>query len=167
MKAFPNKFYRSYQNSFIKNIKIILTNNGLFIFEEPYLGSMYRKTSYDQIYDEHIYMFSASSIQKIYKSYDMTLVDAIPQNTHGGSMRYVIGRRGNISNRLKKILYREKKENINNIRGCFKFKKNVENSKKKLIHKLLSMKKKNQKICGYGATSKSTTILNYCNINNL
>ncbi len=152
------------QNNLIKNIKKILTKNGLFIFEEPYLGSMYRKTSYDQIYDEHIYMFSASSVQKIYKSYEMTLVDAIPQNTHGGSMRYIVGRRGNISNRLKKILYREKKENINNITGCYKFKKNVENSKKKLIHKLLSMKKKNQKICGYGATSKSTTILNYCNI---
>ena len=152
------------QNNLIKNIKKILTKNGLFIFEEPYLGSMYKKTSYDQIYDEHIYMFSASSIQKIYKIYEMTLIDAIPQNTHGGSMRYIVGRRGNISNRLKKILYREKKENINNIRGCYKFKKNVENSKKKLIHKLLSMKKKNQKICGYGATSKSTTILNYCNI---
>ena len=103
------------------------------------------ETSYDQIYDEHIYMFSASSIQKIYKNYEMTLIDAIPQNTHGGSMRYIVGRRGNISNRLKKILYREKKENINNLRGCYKFKKNVENSKKKLIHKLLNMKKKIKK----------------------
>ncbi len=26
------------------------------------------------------------------------------------------------------------------------------------------MKKQNKKICGYGATSKSTTILNYCKI---
>ncbi len=152
------------QNELIKNIKKILNQNGLFIFEEPYLGSMYKKTSYDQIYDEHIYMFSASSIQKIYKSYDMALIDAIPQNTHGGSMRYIVGRKGKISARLQKILYREKKENINNIKGCYRFKKNVENSKKKLINRLLSMKKKNQKICGYGATSKSTTILNYCNI---
>lgn len=152
------------QNRLIKNVKKILSKNGLFIFEEPYLGSMYKKTSYDQIYDEHIYMFSASSVQKIYKNYEMTLIDAIPQNTHGGSMRYIIGREGETSSRLKKILYREKKENINNIKGCYRFKKNVENSKKKLINKLIGMKKKNQKICGYGATSKSTTILNYCNI---
>tara|TARA_B100000035_G_C20527668_1_gene348202 strand:- start:160 stop:504 length:345 start_codon:yes stop_codon:yes gene_type:complete len=44
------------------------------------------------------------------------------------------------------------------------FKKNVENSKEKLIKKLRKMKNKNLKICGYGATSKSTTILNYCRI---
>ena len=32
------------------------------------------------------------------------------------------------------------------------------------MKKLLKMKKNNLKICGYGATSKSTTILNYCKI---
>ena len=46
------------QNNLIKNIKKILSEDGVFIFEEPYLGSMYKKTSYDQIYDEHVYMFS-------------------------------------------------------------------------------------------------------------
>ena len=40
-----------------------------FIFEEPYLGSMFKKVSYDQIYDEHIYMFSASSVSKIFELY--------------------------------------------------------------------------------------------------
>ena len=43
--------------------------NGAFIFEEPYLGSMFQKVSYDQIYDEHIYIFSASSVEKIFKLY--------------------------------------------------------------------------------------------------
>ena len=49
----------------IKGVDYLLNADGLFIFEEPYLGSMYEKTSYDQIYDEHIYMFSASSVKKI------------------------------------------------------------------------------------------------------
>ena len=44
---------------------------------------MYKKISYDQIYDEHIYMFSLSSIDKIYKMFGFELIDAIPQNTHG------------------------------------------------------------------------------------
>ena len=58
----------------------------------------------------------------------------------------------------------EKKENIDNFKGCLKFKKNVEKSKKDLMYKILKIKKKNGAICGYGATSKSTTILNYCKI---
>ena len=81
----------------IKAIDKILSKKGVLILEEPYLGSMYKKTSYDQIYDEHIYMFSLHSIQKIYEKFGFELIDAIPQKTHGGSMRYILKR--------KKILF--------------------------------------------------------------
>ena len=54
---------------------------------------MYKKVSYDQIYDEHIYMFSLASIEKIYKLFNFQLIDALPQSTHGGSMRYILKRK--------------------------------------------------------------------------
>ena len=57
---------------------------------------MFSKVSYDQIYDEHIFMFSVSSIKKIFHLFDFELIDALPQITHGGSMRYVVGRKKNI-----------------------------------------------------------------------
>ena len=154
------------QNNLIKNIKNILDDDGMFVFEEPYLGAMYKKVSYDQIYDEHIYMFSASSVKRIYEKHNLMLVDAIPQNTHGGSMRYIIKKNLNqkITSRLKKILHNEKRENIDSFKGCLIFKSNVEKSKKKLVDMILKIKSKKLKICGYGATSKSTTILNYCKI---
>ena len=152
--------------SLIKGIDFLLKEDGLFIFEEPYLGSMYEKVSYDQIYDEHIFMFSASSVKKIFDLFSFELIDAIPQKTHGGSMRYVVARKGKfkISINLSKILNKEKKNNIDNIKGCLKFKKGCEISKKKLIKKLKNYKKRKLKIAGYAATSKSTTILNYCKI---
>ena len=34
----------------------------------------------------------------------------------------------------------------------------------KIIKKIKAFKEEGKSICGYGATSKSTTILNYCNI---
>ncbi len=154
------------QDDLIKSMIKLLKNNGTIIFEEPYLGAMYNKISYDQLYDEHIFMFSASSISKLYNRYGLKLIDAIPQKTHGGSLRYIIQRNNKkkISNRLKKILSYEKKNYIDSYKGCVKFKNNVEKSKKRLITKLNLIKKKKFSICGYGATSKSTTILNYCNI---
>ncbi len=152
--------------SLIKGIDFLLKDDGLFIFEEPYLGSMYEKVSYDQIYDEHIFMFSASSVKKVFDLFGFELINAIPQKTHGGSMRYVVGRKGKfkISVSLNKILKNEKKNNIDNIKGCLKFKRGCEISKKKLINKLKNYKKRKFKIAGYAATSKSTTILNYCKI---
>lgn len=152
--------------SLIKGVDFLLKDDGLFIFEEPYLGSMYEKISYDQIYDEHIFMFSASSVKKIFELFGFELINAIPQKTHGGSMRYIVGRKGKFktSDELKKILKKEKRNNIDNIKGCLKFKKACEISKKKLIKKLKDYKKRKLKIAGYAATSKSTTILNYCKI---
>ena len=46
------------------------------------------------------------------------------------------------------------------------FKKRCEISKNKLIKKINDLKKNEKNIVGYAATSKSTTILNYCNIGN-
>ena len=145
----------------IKGIDLLLSKDGTFIFEEPYMGSMFKKVSY-----EHIYMFSVSSIEKIFNRYDFQLIDAIPQITHGGSMRYIIKRKNNniISNGMKKILESEKIKMIDSLESCLEFKKNCEKSKKNIIQKLDNLKNENKRISGYAATSKSTTILNYCQI---
>ncbi len=151
----------------IKGVDYLLGKKGLFIFEEPYLGSMYEKTSYDQIYDEHIFIFSVSSVMKIFKLYGFDLVNVVPQKTHGGSMRYVVGRSGEhiINKNVLKLLQKEKRKKIDSIDGCLRFKKKCEISKNKLRNKIHGILKKGKKIAGYAATSKSTTILNYCNIN--
>ena len=152
----------------IKGVDNLLTNKGLFIFEEPYLGSMYEKTSYDQIYDEHIYMFSATSIKKIFNLFNFELIDVLPQKTHGGSMRYIVGRQN--THKIKKSVFNqlnyEKKNFIDKMKGCLLFKKKCEKSKKELRKKIDKILKSGKKIAGYAATSKSTTILNYCGINN-
>ena len=152
----------------IKSVDKLLSKNGVFIFEEPYLGSMFEKTSYDQIYDEHIFMFSGSAIQKIFDLFDMELIDLIKQPTHGGSMRYIIARKGirQKKTNVQKILDLEKKNNLDNYNFCEKFKDNCENSKMKLKKLLNNYKSSGKKIAGYAATSKSTTVLNYCQIGN-
>ena len=115
----------------IKGVDNLLTKKGLFIFEEPYLGSMYEKTSYDQIYDEHIYMFSATSIKKIFNLFNFELIDILPQKTHGGSMRYIVGRQNTY--KIKKSVFNQlnyEKNFIDKMKGCLLFKKNVKNQKR-------------------------------------
>lgn len=155
-------------NDLIQSVDLMLNKKGIFVFEEPYLGSMFEKISYDQIYDEHIFIFSVTSVNKIFILFDMELIDVLPQTTHGGSMRYVIGRKNShkINSNVNKLLEKEKIGNLDNISSCKKFKENCETSKIKTRKILLKFKRNNYKIAGYAATSKSTTILNYCNIGN-
>ena len=155
-------------NDLIQSVDLMLNKKGIFVFEEPYLGSMFEKISYDQIYDEHIFIFSVTSVNKIFILFDMELIDVLPQTTHGGSMRYVIGRKNShkINSNVNKLLEKEKIKNLDNISSCEKFKESCEISKIKTRKNLLQFKRNNYKIAGYAATSKSTTILNYCNIGN-
>jgi SAM-dependent methyltransferase len=150
----------------IKGIDLCLKENGYLIFEDPYLGSMLDKVSYDQIYDEHIFIFSILSVEKIFNLFNFTLVDAIPLETHGGSMRYVVKKqyKAKQSHRLVLLKDKELKNNLDDFSTYKKFKNNCELSKKRFRNNLLKIKNKKQKIFGYGATSKSTTILNYCEI---
>ena len=100
------------------------------------------------------------------KNFNFELIDIFPQPTHGGSMRYVISRKNvhSINQRVAEGLLMENKNNLDNLKSCLEFKKNCEISKEKIIKKLKKFKNEGKKICGYAATSKSTTILNYCNL---
>ena len=131
----------------ISSVDLLLSKKGVFVFEEPYLDSMFSKVSYDQIYDEHIFMFSLTSIKNIFSLFDFDLIDALPQITHGGSMRYVVGRKNiyKISNFVKKQLDYEKKNNLDNLESCLKFKENCESSKKKNNYRTKENERKRKK----------------------
>ena len=80
--------------------------------------------------------------------------------------KYFICRKGKkkIEQSVTKHLQTEKKLELNKIKTFLNFKKNINNSKRQLRELLLNLKDKGKKIVGYGAPAKSTTILNYCEI---
>ena len=145
---------------------ILLKDNGYLIFEDPYLGDVLEKVSYDQIYDEHVYLFNCNAVQNVFKKYGLTLFDCKPLNTHGGSMRYYLKKsvEVNTSDALNYQLIKEDKIGIMDISSYEKFSSECEMSKIAFKEHLTKCKSNNEKVVGYGATSKSTTILNYCDI---
>ena len=150
-------------------INNILSDKGVLVIEDPSLSSVVKINSYDQFYDEHVYVFSALSMNNIVKDYQLRLFDAEKISNHGGSLRYFITKEKNLlktTSRLKKIINGEKKQGLNNFKTFKKFAKKVKKSKEKLVTLLSELKKKNKKIISYGATYKSTTVFNYCKINN-
>jgi methylation protein EvaC len=155
-----------YLHSVLDGIDVLMKENGIVMFEDPYLGDVIEKTSYDQIYDEHVFIFSVTSIKYLFEQHSMEVVDVEPQETHGGSMRYVIGRRGihPVSARVLEYLAREKAMGLDTVEVYDRFRKNCEASRDALVDLLTGLRESGKRIVGYAATSKSTTILNYCGI---
>jgi len=150
-----------------KAIEFSLSENGVLVIEDPSLSSVITNNSYDQFYDEHVYVFSALAMLNIAKKHNLRLFDIENISTHGGSLRYYICKNNSkykITKNLIKVIKYEKRKALNKISTFNFFSRRVKKSKKDLINLLSKLKKQNKKIISYGATYKSTTLFNYCNI---
>jgi len=150
-----------------KAISICLNRNGVFVFEDPYIGSVLKNNSYDQFYDEHVHVFSLIAISNLLKIHKLKIINTEILNTHGGSIRFYVAKQDSkykISKSVKKIFNSEINKKLNKFSTYKKFSLRVQNSKKQLVKLLKKLKKNNKKVISYGATYKSATIFNYCNI---
>ena len=150
-----------------KAIHNLLGDKGIFVFEDPSLAQMINNNSYDQIYDEHPHIFSVIALNNLLKQNNLKIIKVDNTSVHGGSNRIWVVKNTNPINPDKSVknnIEFEKVLGLDKIATFKKFAKKVEQSKKDLIDLLNRCKKQNKKVISYGATSKSTTIFNYCEI---
>jgi hypothetical protein len=161
--------------SHIKNLDEIfrainysLSEKGILILEDPSLLKCIKNVAYDQFYCEHIYVFSTIALKNVLKKFDLEIFDIQNTKTHGGSNRYFIKKKINniykIKNSVRAEISKELKFGLHKISTYKKFSLKVKESKKKLLKIFLKAKIKNLNIIGYGATAKSCTVLNYCQV---
>jgi len=153
-------------NSVFQGINILLKTDGILLFEDPYLYDIITKNSFDQIYDEHVYYFCGLSVSELAQRHGLQLVDMIPQNVHGGSMRYYIkkGQNNAVSSNVEHYLLQEKNLNLHTLNGYIAFKDKVNKICSDFNKTLKEIKSKGRRIAAYGATSKSATLLNYSKV---
>jgi len=151
-----------------KAINYSLSRNGILILEDPSLLSCIKNVAYDQFYCEHIYVFSTIALNNVLKKFDLEIFDIQNTNTHGGSNRYFIKKKINnlykIKGSVRAEIKKELKFGLHKFSTYKKFSLKVKNSKIKLLNIFSKIKKKKLKVIGYGATAKSCTVLNYCQV---
>ncbi len=153
-------------NSVFKGVSILLKPGGVFFFEDPYLLDIIKKTSFDQIYDEHVYYFSGLAVSELAKRHGLQLVNMVPQEVHGGSMRYYLkkGVENKVTREVAFFLSQEEAYNLHSLEGYMSFKERVDKICSDFRNLLLKIKSEGKRIAAYGATSKSTTLLIYSKV---
>ena len=145
----------------IEGFAEMLSDDGVVVFEDPYLGDIIEKTSFDQIYDEHVFYYSVHSVAEMFLRHGFELVDVEPQEVHGGSMRYTLVRKGRRSPGAAvarcRQLEQDQKLDLPTTYGSFGSK--VEAIGRELGAVLARFKAEGKRVAGYGATSKSTTVI--------
>jgi methylation protein EvaC len=142
----------------LKNIKRMLAADGIWIDEEPYFGNVFDNIAYDQFYNEHIFYTSIGSMKNTLQMFDLDIEDYEMIWPHGGSIRYFIRHKNNRFN--KKVNKAIKHESFNCFDKLYKFGQKVNKCASMFRKKVVEL----DGCVGYGASAKSTTILNYCKI---
>lgn len=147
-------------------IAALLGDDGVLVFEDPYLGDVIRLGSYDQIYDEHVFLFSALGVQSVFAGAGLELIDVEPLATHGGSMRYTLGRRGRHEPRaaVAEVVAAELEQGLDRTDTFLAFAERVRASADALRTAIEQARAAGRTVAAYGATSKSTTIYAYAGI---
>lgn len=151
-----------------KAVDYSLSDEGVFVFEDPSLYSVLKNTSYDQFYDEHAHVFSVIGLINLLNDCGLEIFNVDNLTTHGGSNRIYVKKKHNkslsIDNSLNQNVEKELDYRMNHISVYEEFAIRVKGSKVQLIELLNQFKNDGKKIISYGATYKSATIFNYCRI---
>ena len=73
-------------NDFIEGVKILLKDDGVGIFEFPYLREMIDKNEFDTIYHEHLCYYSLTAVSNLFLNHGMIIVDVERTRIHGGEV---------------------------------------------------------------------------------
>jgi len=173
-KLFENKFDLVLSNNtfahiidiqdVVKGIYHVLKDGGDFIFEVHYLKNLIEGNQWDNIYHEHIYYYSITALNNMFKRYNMTVIDFEEIPIHSGSIRVTV-RKGNEVKYIipQKILDRLELESktICNLDYLNQYSEGVKKHISDFNNTLKGLEEKYSKIVGYGASGRANM---FCNL---
>lgn len=140
----------------------LIGDSGVFVFEDPYFLDIVEKTSYDQIYDEHVWYFTISFINNVFVPFGLHVFDCEHIEVHGGELRMYVGHKDKYPATPAVAEWLAKEQDLEG--KLAHLGENIKKSKTALRDILLGFKKEGKKIAGFGASSKGVIVCNYCEI---
>jgi SAM-dependent methyltransferase len=150
----------------VAGIAELLTDDGIFVFEAPYLGDMFENISYDTIYHEHLSYLSLRPLIRLFDQYGLDVFDVQFFPVQGRSMRTFVGRKGahRRSMTVDRVAEDELARGFHQLETYHSLATRIAESRDRLLTVLRSFKEQGKSLAGYGAPAKGNTMLNYCGI---
>lgn len=153
--------------SFVKDIRSILDDNGLWHFEQAYLPSTLRSLSYDTACHEHIEYYSMLSVQNILEQAGMKIVDVTLNDINGGSFAVTACKDTNTSVKVNHpvinwLIDEEYKMGLDTVKPYFEFAQRTYEHRDSLVNLVRSLRADGKSIYGYGASTKGNVLLQWC-----
>jgi len=156
----------------VAGIRTLLKPDGVAVIENHYVKDLIDHVEFDSIYHEHLCYYSVTSFERLFRQHMLTLVDVERIPIHGGSLRVFFQRtdgprsleKQGGAERVQQLLLEEMAWGVGDLAFYQHFGEKVEQLRCDLLSLLRRLKAEGQRIAVYGASAKSTTLLNYYGI---
>lgn len=154
---------------FARQIESILTNDGIWHFEQSYMPSMLRTNSYDTICHEHLEYYSLGVVKKILDNAGLRIVDVVMNAVNGGSFAVTAAKASNMSIKANHavidwLLGQEDRMGLNTPRPYRDFEERVFRHREDFVRLIRSLNADGKTILGYGASTKGNVVLQFCGL---
>jgi len=149
-------------NDIIRLILEMMKDDGVFVIEIHYLLPLIETLQYDTIYHEHMRYYSLNSLNFLLSSHGLEIFHVKEIPSHGGSLRVYSSRKGNY--KIKETVnnqFEKESKIVVGLDNLSSFREDVVQSKLSLYKLLSDLKDKGSTICGIGAPSRGSTLVNY------
>lgn len=152
-----------------KGIAEILTDDGIFIFENAYLLDTIKGLYFDQVYHEHLQYYGIKPLVKYLSKFDLEIFDIQKVSTQGGSFRIfakrVLNKSLKVEESVSKFIEEEEKFGLYKNETYKDFVKKIENLSNKINVLIENAIQNNITICCYGCPAKFTLFSKVFNLN--
>jgi len=142
----------------LSGINLLLDSNGIFIFEVSHFYDMVKNNLFDMIYHEHIHYHTIKALNAFLKYNGFKLFNVEKVDTHGGSIRCFAAKEDTSFKINSSVNQMIEMENEIDSSLLDEFISKIESNKNKFKKIINEIKTNNQKIIGYGAPAKLTTL---------
>jgi hypothetical protein len=154
-------------HSVVKGISNLASDKSIVAIEFHYSKDILNELQYDSIYHEHLFYFTIKTISNLFSKYNLYPFDVFSSPISGGSLVLIFSKKKNKKKKiLKKMEKDEEKDNLNKIAKWKTFANKSKIHAQKFKSDILKSFKINGKLFGYGASARSSTLLNYCKLSN-
>lgn len=153
----------------LKGVHNLLNDDGVFVSESHYLGSIIDKLQFDSIYHEHLKYYSIKPMIYLFKKHNFIFEKVEKISNYGGSIRVYakkIKKNFSVGKSVSKLLKQEIKKGYYKNNTYDLFAKKILKFKEVFSRKIQKLKKQKNSIIGIGCPGRGMTLLEYCGLDN-
>lgn len=149
---------------FVRGVRTLLAEDGVAVFEVPYLRDLIDHTEFDTIYHEHLCYFSVLALDALFASNGLHLNRVERLSIHGGSLRLFVGRQQAVESSVTDLLAEERALGMDTIEYFQGFSRKVESVRDGLRELVHRARAEGKTLAAYGAAAKGAIMLEYAGL---